>query len=158
MIIYQRQTDRRWESHFDFFPKRTVPGLFFVYFCLFKQTLQFLQCEKSPSSIGILMGFEPTTFTLTFSPTSKTNRRNGLVRFKPIRHTFILVKRICVNLNGTLLIKAPAVLVQFIFRYLSINRTRLLVHFHLFNKFAQKTVDFSRIWIWILNHYVGNNL
>ena len=35
--------------------KWAIPGLFFVYFCLFKQTLQFLQ------QINVL-GFKPTTF------------------------------------------------------------------------------------------------
>ena len=37
-----------------FFKKCTNPGLFFVYFCLFNQTLQFLQqinVKKCPSSI-----------------------------------------------------------------------------------------------------------
>ena len=38
----------------SFFKKWANPGLFFVYLCLFKQTLQFFRthkCEKCPSSI-----------------------------------------------------------------------------------------------------------
>ena len=41
-------------GHTSFFLKRANPGLFFIYFCLFKQTLQFLQqinMKKCPSSV-----------------------------------------------------------------------------------------------------------
>ena len=47
------------------FLKWAILGLFFVYFHLFKQTLQFLQhiCVKNVMSIKIMApGFEPTTF------------------------------------------------------------------------------------------------
>ena len=44
--------------------KWAIPGLFFVYFSLFKQTLQFLyQIFVNKMSIQYLvLGFEPTTF------------------------------------------------------------------------------------------------
>ena len=53
------------------FPKRTepifknwvIPGLFFVYFPLFKQTIQFLQQIDVKKSIQYMeLGFKPTTF------------------------------------------------------------------------------------------------
>ena len=44
--------------------KWAIPGLFFVYFCLFKQTLQFLQKNKGEKmSIQYMaLGFELMTF------------------------------------------------------------------------------------------------
>ena len=43
------------------FKKWTIPGLFFIYFCLFKQTLQIY--VKNVMSIHYTApGFEPTTF------------------------------------------------------------------------------------------------
>ena len=45
--------------------KWAIPGLFFVYFCLFKQTLQFLQQIYVKMSIQYtVLGFEPTTFRI----------------------------------------------------------------------------------------------
>ena len=46
-----------------FFKKWTNPGLFFIYFRLLKQTLQFLQQKMGKMSIQYLVsGFELTTF------------------------------------------------------------------------------------------------
>ena len=50
---------------FIFIYKWAIHGLFFIYFRLFIQILQILQqinVKKCPSSVGMVLGFKPTTF------------------------------------------------------------------------------------------------